>query len=278
MHIIRTERNKKTFFKDFFEHIFKNHLFESAATLSYYFLFSVFPLVIFISTAFSTLHISPEKLNYLTRFVPEQIIHAMQGYLDEISLGNTPTLMVIGIVLTLYSLGKALKTMKRKFRLAYGIYPKISWVREWVVTFVFVFLILLSFYASLILIVAGNYIFNHLIPIFPFLEEARGAVRIFRYTTVTAYMAFVLFGMYYVLPGIKQKKRYVLPGTMFALAAWIMMSWLFSFYFTNFAGYTTLYGSLGTIIALMTWLFLVNIIFVLGASINSYIYIKMTEQ
>lgn len=278
MHVIRTERKKDSFFQSFFKHLFRNHPFESAATLSYYFLFSVFPLVIFVSTAFSALHISAEKLNYLTRIIPEQILNVLQNFLSEISLGNTPTLMTIGFVLTLYSLGKALQTMKRKFRLAYGIEPKVRWIREWVVTFVFVFLILLSFYASLILIVAGNYIFNHLIPIFPFLEETRGIVRVLRYTIVTAYLAFVLFGLYYVLPGFKQKKRFVLPGTMFALAAWILMSWLFSFYFTHFANYTTLYGSLGTIIALMTWLFLVNNILLLGVHINSYIYNKLAEQ
>ncbi len=278
MQVIRTERKKGNFFQSFFKHLFKNHLFESAATLSYYFLFSVFPLVIFVSTAFSTLHISAEKLSYLTRIIPEQLLSVFLGFLSEISLGNTPTLMTLSFLLTLYSLGKALQTMKRKFRQAYEIQPKVSWIREWIVTFVFVFLILLSFYASLILIVAGNYIFNHLIPIFPFLEEARGVIRVLRYTVVTAYLAFVLFGLYYVLPGFKQKKRFVLPGTMFALAAWILMSWLFSFYFTNFANYASLYGSLGTVIALMSWLFLINSILLFGVHINSYIYNKLAEQ
>ncbi len=278
MQVIRTERKKGNFFHSFFKHLFKNHLFESAATLSYYFLFSVFPLVIFVSTAFSTLHISAEKLSYLTRIIPEQLLSVLLGFLSEISLGNTPTLMAVSFLLALYSLGKALQTMKRKFRLAYEIQPKVSWIREWIVTFVFVFLILLSFYASLILIVAGNYIFNHLIPIFPFLEEVRDVIRVLRYTVVTAYLAFVLFGLYYVLPGFKQKKRFVLPGATFALAAWILMSWLFSFYFTHFANYTSLYGSLGTVIALMSWLFLVNSILLLGVHINSYIYNKSTEQ
>ncbi len=278
MHVISTKHKKDRFLRSFFNHLFQGHIFESAATLSYYFLFSVFPLVIFISTAFSTLHISTEKLNYLSRIVPEQILNVLQSYLSEISLGNTPTLMCIGFVLTLFSLGKALQTLKRKFRLAYEIHPKVSLIREWTVTFVFVLLMLLSFYASLILLVAGNYIFNQLISIFPFLEEGQSLVRVLRYPLVTAYLAFFLFGLYYVLPGFKQKKRFVLPGTMFALAAWILMSWLFSFYFTHLANYATLYGSLGTIIALMTWLFLVNNILLVGVHINSYLYMKLAEQ
>lgn len=278
MHIIRTEGTKDSFFKAFFKHLFKNHIFESAATLSYYFLFSVFPLLICICAAFSSLHISHEKLSYLGRIVPEQILHILQNYLSEVDLGSTPTLMIIGILLTFYSIGKALQTMKRKFRLAYETNPKITWVREWIVTFIFVFLILLSFYASLILIVAGNYIYNFLMQSFPVLAEVRDVIQVLRYGLVSAYLAFALFGLYYVLPGIKQKKRYVLPGTFFALAAWILMSWLFSFYFTFFSNYTTLYGSLGTIIALLTWLFLINTIVLLGAHINSFIYLQASER
>lgn len=278
MHTIKSEQKNKVSFKTFCKQIYDFHLFESSATLSYYFLFSVFPLLIFISTAFSTFNISPEKLNYLTRIIPEQILSVLQNLLTEIPLGNTPTLMAVGVVLTLYSMSKALQTMKRKFRNAYGIHPRISWIREWVLTFIFVFLILFSFYASLILIVAGNYIFNYFIQLFPLLADARAAVRILRYTIVTAYLAFVLLGLYYLLPGFNQKIRYVLPGTSFALLAWMVMSWLFSIYFTHFAAYTTLYGSLGAIIALLTWLFFVNTILLLGVNINSYFYKKFTEQ
>lgn len=278
MHIIRTERNKGSFWRTFFNPIFKNHLFESAATLSYYFLFSVFPLAILISSAFSTLNIATEKLGYLARFVPEQILVVLQGYLTEIAAGNTPTLMLIGILLTFYSVGKGLQAMKRRFRLAYGVEPKISWTREWLITFIFVFLVLVSFYASLILIVAGNYILNFLVASFPFLNEIRSAIRVIRYGSVTAFLAFVIFGLYYVLPGIKQKKRFVLPGTLFTLAAWMVMSWLFSLYFTHFANYASLYGSLGTIIALLTWLYLINTIILFGAHINSYIYNRITDR
>jgi len=272
MNSFRSEKKKESPFKLFFRQIIHSHLFESAATLSYYFLFSVFPLVIFISTAFSTLHVSSEKINYLQRLIPEPILKAFLGYLSELTLGNTPTLMIIGIVLTLYSLGKALQTMKRKFRLTYEIEPRVSLLREWSVTFIFIFLVLLSFYASLFLIVTGNSIFNFLVKSFPVLEEARWFIRILRYTLVSAFLSFVLFGLYYVLPGIKQKKRYVLPGTLFSLAAWVLASWLFSFYFTHFGSYTNIYGSAGTVIALLSWLFTVNVILLLGANINAFIY------
>lgn len=278
MKIIRTEGTSAETKDSFFSHLFRDHLFESSATLSYYFLFSVFPLAIFVSAAFSTLNISPESLTYLFRIIPEQIVRLFQAYLTEISLGNTPTLIVVGIVLTLYSMSKALQTMKRKFRLAYDISPKIPFFKEWIITLIFVVLVLLSFYATLILIVAGNQIIGWLEIYLPQVTKLRPLLQLLRYPAVTAYLAFVLFGIYYLLPGIKQKMLNVLPGTLFSLAGWIVMSWLFSYYFSHFASYTTLYGSLGTIIALLTWLFFVNTILLLGAYINAYFYRKLTEK
>ena len=142
MQIIKTEQSKKPLVKPFFRHIFKNQIFESAASLSYYFLFSVFPLAIFISAAFSTLHISKDNLSFLSGIIPNQILSIIKAYLAEISLGNTATLIATGIFLTIWSMGKAIQTMKCKFRLAYAINPKIHFIKEWIISLVFVFLLL----------------------------------------------------------------------------------------------------------------------------------------
>jgi membrane protein len=273
MHIIKTGHKNNSSLKSFFLHIFQDHLFENAATLSYYFLFSVFPMAIFVSAAFSNLNISTESLSYLSRIIPEQILSLFQSYLKETTLGNTPTLIFVGSLLTIYSVGKVIQTMKRKFRLSYKVDPQISFVKEWCVSLVFVVLFLVSFYATLILIVIGNNIIHWLSLILPGIGNILPFVHFIRYATVAAYLGFVLFGLYYILPGVKQKILFIFPGTIFALLGWIVMSWLFSFYFNRINDYTSLYGSLSTIIALLTWLFLLNTILLLGARINSYIYL-----
>jgi membrane protein len=278
MQIIKTEQSKKFSALPFFQHVFKNQIFESAASLSYYFLFSVFPLTIFISAAFSTLHISKDNLSFLSGIIPNQILSIIKAYLSEISLGNTATLIATGIFLTIWSMGKAIQTMKCKFRLAYGINPKIHFIKEWIISLVFVFLLLVSFYASLILLVSGNQILNWLITLIPSLADDTTWINSLRLFTVSAYLAFALFGLYYILPGINQKKRYVLPGTLFSLISWVLMSWLFSNYLDKIGNLPTLYGSLGAIIALLIWLYFVNLILLIGASINSFLYLNRTGK
>ena len=278
MHVIKTQSKNRFALKHFFGHLFKDHILESSATLSYYFLFSVFPLAIFISACFSTLGLTPKDLADLSGFIPEDILSIIDQYLLEISLGNTPTLIAIGILLTLSSMGKAIQTMKRKIRLSYGVYKKSKGLFEWVVSFVFVLLILVSFYATLILIVAGNYIFQWLLSFIPFLKNALPSFSVIRLLGVTGFLFFFLLGLYYVLPGIKQKMINVIPGTLFALVGWVAMSYVFSFYLDHFANFSAIYGSLGAIIALLTWLFLLNFILLLGGRINSYFYLMQNER
>ena len=57
-------------------------------------------------------------------------------------------------------------------------------------------------------------------------------------------------------------------GAVFALVAWVLVSWCFSFYVDNMARYSVLYGSLATVIVLMIWLYLVSIILLMGPQLN----------
>lgn len=274
MYIIRTEKNKKAFsILDFFRHLSNHHIFESSATLSYYFLFSAFPFAIFISAALSTLQIKEESLVILQNLVPIHILKIFEDYLREISLGNTETLIMAGTVLTAYSMAKAIQTMKRKFRLSYGLSLPSRRFSDWMISIVFVLLIMVSFYAMLILIVAGNRLATLLMNWFPILTETVNTFQYLKLFLITLYLFFVLFGLYYLLPGIKLKIVEVLPGTLFALVSWVITSYLFSFYLDHFSNLTTLYGSLGTIIALLSWLFLTNLILLIGVHINSYPHI-----
>ena len=62
--------------------------------------------------------------------------------------------------------------------------------------------------------------------------------------------------------------REVIPGSIFSTLGWILVSFIFSFYIDNFNNYSRFYGSLGAVFILMTWLFLISMIIILGVEIN----------
>jgi membrane protein len=65
------------------------------------------------------------------------------------------------------------------------------------------------------------------------------------------------------------KWRWVSPGAIFAAVAWLIASVLFSIYVSNFGSYNETYGSMGTIVVVMLWLYLTAVVIVLGAELNT---------
>ena len=70
-------------------------------------------------------------------------------------------------------------------------------------------------------------------------------------------------------PNAEQDWRSIMPGTVFAVAAIIAASFLFSAYLRWVPSYDAVYGSLGAVVLLMLWLYLVGLMLYLGGEINS---------
>ena len=72
------------------------------------------------------------------------------------------------------------------------------------------------------------------------------------------------------------------PGTLFSLAAWMVVSGLYSYYANHFSHYSLLYGSIGAIIVVLIWLNLTAVTLILGAEVNGVLISmrkdRLTEQ
>ena len=88
--------------------------------------------------------------------------------------------------------------------------------------------------------------------------------------SISFILMFVAFHLIYkYLPNRRLKSKNVLGGTVFTTFGWIAASSLFSFYVNNFEVYEKIYGSLGGIFALIVWLYMSTLIFLLGGEINA---------
>ncbi len=83
-------------------------------------------------------------------------------------------------------------------------------------------------------------------------------------------VSFMLSLLYWACPNVKQPGfPWVTPGGLLAVILWIAASALFALYVANFSSYNKTYGSLGGVIVFLTWLWITNIIVLLGAEFNS---------
>jgi len=89
---------------------------------------------------------------------------------------------------------------------------------------------------------------------------------------VTVALAAVLLAIYALLPNMRVGWRRALPGTAFAILAWIALTALFSTYLANFGSYDVTFGSLGTAVMLMFWMYAVSLILLIGGEINAVVF------
>lgn len=127
---------------------------------------------------------------------------------------------------------------------------------------------------ALILPVFGDAIIKFIHSILTLPEETEILFQVLRWTISIVVIATVLAVLYHVAPNIKIPFRYALPGAVFATILWQLTSFGFSLYIRNFANYSETYGSLGGVIILMIWFFLIGNILVIGAEINAIHYRK----
>jgi membrane protein len=65
--------------------------------------------------------------------------------------------------------------------------------------------------------------------------------------------------------------RWITPGSTFAASSWLLLTWAFGIYVGHFTNYHATYGSLGAVVALLTWMYFSSYAFIFGAELNSEI-------
>ena len=95
-----------------------------------------------------------------------------------------------------------------------------------------------------------------------FSELARTAIALLSITAGTSFL-------YYLGPNHPRRLRSVYPGAILATALWWLATWLFGWYVRDIANYNVLYGSVGAVIALLVWMYLLSVIALFGCEINA---------
>jgi membrane protein len=84
-------------------------------------------------------------------------------------------------------------------------------------------------------------------------------------------MALVWAVLYQILPDVRQRFRFLTPGSVVGVAVWLVASWGFSFYVLHFGEYNKTYGAIGGAIVMLMWMWISAMFLLVGAQINAVI-------
>ena len=89
-------------------------------------------------------------------------------------------------------------------------------------------------------------------------------------------MYFALFTLYAMSQDTRRQLLW--PGVLAALLGWMVLSALYSLYVERIASYSLLYGSVGTAVVLLMWLYLTAVMWIMGAELNGVLMAMECEQ
>ena len=91
-----------------------------------------------------------------------------------------------------------------------------------------------------------------------------------KWPVLLLFVSFMFAVLYWAAPNVKQPGfRWITPGGTLAVLGWVIASVAFAFYVSNFGSYNKTYGALGGVIVFLVWLWISNVMILLGAEFNA---------
>jgi membrane protein len=187
-------------------------------------------------------------------------------------------LLISSLAGALYVLNSGYAGLISSLNRIYGVEERRSWFkvrRRALVLSVFVsMLILLSF--ALLLVVP--YLIQYLNDTYESLGRLADGLNYLRWPVIVALALTGMETTYRFGPDGGPTWRPITPGTAFGVIAWLLATLAFGFYVNNFGSYDQVYGTLGAVIVVLTWMWISALIFLVGAEINSLLWERSEKK
>ena len=246
---------------------------DSAATLGYYFLFSLFPFLFFLATLTAFIpHVGgsiQRLLQTAHAFLPPQAMSIVEPYLLDLVAKARPHLPTLGLVVAIYSGSRGINAVRIALNRAYAVKESRPWWKTELLAYGITIgggLLLLVGVAALVAGgSAGLWAARHL-----YLDHAFVAVLAWiRWPLIILAIMLGAGLCYYLLPNVKQRFQSIVPGAVSGTLALLIASWGFETYVLHFNSYNIAYGSIGGVIMLMTWFYITGFILIMGGEVNA---------
>ena len=241
-----------------------------SAALTYYLLFAIFPLLIFISTLLGLLDLDVVSItSVLEPLLPMDVVNVIRSYLEYVAANQSRQLLWFSLVFSIWFPMRAAGCLMHSLRKAFGCNRPESMWRSQLRILLFTVWLIVVIAATLVLVVVGRSVLEFIGRFIPVTEGFITAWLYLRFVLLALIVAVTLVILYMLSQGQRRPLREVLPGVGSSLCAWLVLSMAFSYYVEHVGQYSVLYGSIATVIVVLLWLYMSGQTLILGAEFSA---------
>lgn len=241
-----------------------------SAQLSYYFMLSLFPMLLFLLSIVPVVGVKQTTIRDLIReHVPGNYRDDVTSIIGDIMGNASGGLLSIGLIMALWSASNGMTALMNAFNVAYDVEDSRNFVVAKLYSVLFTLAMIVVMPVALVLPTFGQQIGDLLFGPIGLGDQVKWVFTTIRIVLPIIVVLIAFIVLYTLAPNVKIKLMSVIPGAVFATIVFLGGSFLFSIYISNFANYSKTYGSIAGIIILMLWLYITGFIIIIGAEINA---------
>lgn len=256
------------------EEVQRDRVLAVAAGVTFYGLLAIFPFL----TAFVSLYglvadpaTVQDHLQTLSGVLPGAAMEIVGGQMQRLAENDDQALgagFVIGLLIALWSANAGMKAVFDALNVAYDEDEKRGFVALNAVSFFFT----LGAIAFILVAIAALVVVPVVLQWVGLGQQAELLIRLARWPILLLLVAVGIAMLYRYGPSRERARwRWITWGAALASVLFIIVSIGFGIYAANFTDYNETYGSLGAVIAFMTWIWLTSTVVLLGAELNAEI-------
>lgn len=249
-----------------------------AAALTYRSVLSLFPGLIAFVALLGLVGQYPQTFNAVLQIAgsiaPQSTIQTISGPVRQVitNKGGAGALLGVGLAGTIWAASGYVGTFSWAANVMWEAKRGRSWYRQWPFNIAVTLVALILATSVLIALVLTGPLARAVGTQVGVGSTALEVWNIAKWPAIVGVVTLMISGLYYIAPNVRPPSwRWLTPGAVLAVIAWVLTSAAFGLYIANFGSYNKTYGTLGAVVTFLIWVWLTNIAALLGIELDSEI-------
>lgn len=256
--------------KIYISNFMKHEIYERSSGVAFNFTLALFPGVIFLITLIPYIPI-PNLYDQIIAQIGElAMMDQVTSTISDVINKQRGNLLSLSAVVSLYLANNGMLSLISAFNKIYRTMDKRGFFKTRFISLGLTLILVFSIFFAIALLIVGQIVLNELLDR-GLLNRDLLLLGIFSLRFLVIFFMFLtaISAIYYFAPALHRRWKFISPGSVVATILTLAITYGFSAYISNFGTYNKLYGSIGAMIALMVWLFVISFILLSGFELNA---------
>jgi membrane protein len=260
----------------------KGVLVTRASSIAFNLLMALLPASIFLFTLIPFIPIpnfQQELIRLFESILPANAYNFMETTIIDIVTNKSGGLLLIMFIATIIFSTNGIHAVIHAFVVSAHTFKTRSWVNQRKISVVLLLIVVFMISTTGFLVIFGKIAMNRLVELHIIERNLVIYILIFiKWILIILLLFLAISSLYYLAPAKRTDFKFFSPGSTLATLLFILTSLGFSAYVNHFGQYNKLYGSIGTLMVILLWLYLNSIALLIGFELNVSIKAAQVED